>query len=358
MTSPHFPTNKISIIKFEQKYDKALETLLDKAFGAKRYQKSSYKLRKTSVQINELSYITVDDNQTIIASIAYWQFDIAGFKALLLGPLAVDPDYQNKGLGKKLINKTLQLAKQMAKKADWKMVILIGDLDYYSKSGFKQVPQGAINYPSPTDPKRILYQNFEQGFFENLITTNPTPLELNPNNNLLDFAKKIDNYTNTNPAPVEKWAPKYCGEIDLEIKANGQWNYMGSPIKRQKLIALFATVLWRDVKGDGAHYLITPAEKIKIKVEDSAFIATEMLSIGQAKQQKIIIQTNLAGQVTIGDKHKIRFTHDNNQFMAYVTIRHALEAKLTRSLCYQLSDYLLEKDDKYYLISDGQEFAL
>lgn len=175
---------------------------------------------------------------------------------------------------------------------------------------------------------------------------------------LAELATKIGEETDIGYAPVERWSPEHCGELDIEIKANGDWFYMGTPIKRQKLVKLFTTVLWRDAQGDGSHYLITPVEKIKIKVADTAFIATDVLVVGAGAEQTIAVQTNLAGQVVIGTEHKIRFSHQDDQFMAYVGIRYGLEAKLTRSLCYQLADYMVERDGKFVLISDNCEFAV
>lgn len=174
---------------------------------------------------------------------------------------------------------------------------------------------------------------------------------------LSQLAQKIGETEKTGFAPVELWSPKYCGEIDLEIKANGDWFYMGTPILRQKLIKLFATVLWRDGR-QGEHYLITPVEKIKIKVQDTAFVATDMLVDGSGDTQKIAIQTNLAGQVVIGADHPIRFSHQDGQFMAYIGIRYGLEAKLTRTLCFEIADYMGETDGQYILISDGLEFSV
>ncbi|NRA86662.1 MAG: DUF1285 domain-containing protein [Rhizobiales bacterium] len=175
---------------------------------------------------------------------------------------------------------------------------------------------------------------------------------------LSDLATKLGENSSVGFAPVESWNPQYCGEIDIEIKENGDWYHMGSQIKRPKLVALFASVLWRDVDGDGAHYLITPAEKIKIKVKDSAFIATDLLVDVQNQLQNIAVQTNLAGQVLIGRHNPIRFTHDDGQFMAYVTIRYGLEAKLTRSLCYDLAEYMTEKDGSFILMSNNQQFRV
>ena len=74
--------------------------------------------------------------------------------------------------------------------------------------------------------------------------------------------------------PVERWNPEYCGEIDMEIRADGTWFYLGTPIGRAPLVRLFSTVLRKD--EDGETYLVTPVEKIGIRVEDAHFLAVEM----------------------------------------------------------------------------------
>ena len=72
--------------------------------------------------------------------------------------------------------------------------------------------------------------------------------------------------------PVEEWNPDYCGEMDLQIKANGDWFYTGTIFKRANLVKLLASVL--KMEGD-EYYLVTPVEKIKITVDDAPFVLTE-----------------------------------------------------------------------------------
>ena len=76
------------------------------------------------------------------------------------------------------------------------------------------------------------------------------------------------------PPPVEKWNPPYCGDIGMKIRADGVWIYGGSPIGRMPLVKLFAGVLRKD--ADGRHYLVTPAEKVDVAVDDAPFLAVEM----------------------------------------------------------------------------------
>ncbi len=74
--------------------------------------------------------------------------------------------------------------------------------------------------------------------------------------------------------PVEAWNPPHCGEIDMAIDENGGWSYQGSPIDRPALARLFSSVLRRE--ADGSFVLVTPAEKLTIRVADAPFVAVEM----------------------------------------------------------------------------------
>ncbi|TIS80380.1 MAG: DUF1285 domain-containing protein, partial [Mesorhizobium sp.] len=76
------------------------------------------------------------------------------------------------------------------------------------------------------------------------------------------------------PAPVERWNPDFCGDLDMEIRADGTWFYLGTPIGRMPLVQLFSSVLRKD--ADGKTYLVTPVERVRIRVADAPFIAVEM----------------------------------------------------------------------------------
>ncbi|HUH24051.1 MAG TPA: DUF1285 domain-containing protein, partial [Brevundimonas sp.] len=73
--------------------------------------------------------------------------------------------------------------------------------------------------------------------------------------------------------PVHLWHPKHCGDIDILIRADGVWMHEGSPIGRVELVRLFSTVLRKDPDG---YHLVTPVEKLKIRVEDLPFRAVAM----------------------------------------------------------------------------------
>ena len=79
--------------------------------------------------------------------------------------------------------------------------------------------------------------------------------------------------------PVHQWNPEFCGDMDLRIDRNGTWFYCNSPIGRHRLVKLLSTVIRRD--NDGDYYLVTPVEKLRIRVDDVPFLAVELESEGQ-----------------------------------------------------------------------------
>lgn len=70
-----------------------------------------------------------------------------------------------------------------------------------------------------------------------------------------------------------------CGDFDFRIARDGTWFYRGSPIGRKPLVRLFSTVLRRE--NDGSFWLVTPAERGRITVDDAPFVAVEMEVTGE-----------------------------------------------------------------------------
>lgn len=138
------------------------------------------------------------------------------------------------------------------------------------------------------------------------------------------------------PAPVERWEPDYCGELDMEIRRDGTWFYMGTPIGRQALVDLFATVLRKD--EDGETYLVTPVEKIRISVEDAHFIAVEMNVSGEGADRVLTFRTNTGDVVEAGPEHPLTFVSEGEHggVKPYLRVRGRLDALLARPVMYQL----------------------
>ncbi len=136
--------------------------------------------------------------------------------------------------------------------------------------------------------------------------------------------------------PVEKWHPDYCGDIDMVIKRDGTWFYMGSPIGRAPLVRLFSTVLRKD--EDGKTYLVTPVEKIGITVEDAPFVAVEMNAHGAGDEQVLTFRTNVGDMVEAGPDNPLRFeiVKENDGIKPYILVRGRLEALVSRAVMYEL----------------------
>jgi hypothetical protein len=161
------------------------------------------------------------------------------------------------------------------------------------------------------------------------------------------------------PAPVETWNPPYCGDIGMAIRSDGVWLYQGSPIGRAPLVKLFAGVLRKD--ADGRHYLVTPAEKVDVAVDDAPFLAVEMEVRGEGRAQSLIFRTNVDDIVTAGPDHPVRFVVEpgSGGLKPYLLVRGRLEALVTRALYYDLVELAVaEADHGLGLWSGGAFFPL
>lgn len=144
--------------------------------------------------------------------------------------------------------------------------------------------------------------------------------------------------TQGGPPPVERWNPPDCGKLDIRIARDGTWFYLGTPIGREALVRLFASVLRRD--PDGLTYLVTPVEKIEITVDDVPFIGVELHASGEGRDQVLTVRTNVGDVVTVDADHPLRFekADDTDGMQPYVLVRGRLEARLSRPLLYELAD--------------------
>lgn len=139
-------------------------------------------------------------------------------------------------------------------------------------------------------------------------------------------------------APVERWNPPFCGDLDMEIRADGTWFYLGTPIGRPALVQLFSSVLRKD--EDGRTYLVTPVEKVGIRVEDAAFVAVEMAVTQESGEQALTFRTNVGDVVEAGPDHELRFVTegDTDGLKPYLHVRGRLEALVSRAVMYDLAE--------------------
>ena len=144
--------------------------------------------------------------------------------------------------------------------------------------------------------------------------------------------------TGKGPAPVDRWNPDFCGDLDMEIRRDGTWFYMGTPIGRMPLVQLFSSVLRKD--ADGKTYLVTPVERVGIRVEDAPFVVVEMNVSGSGEDQVITFRTNVGDLVEAGPDHPLRFVDEpeTGGLKPYVLVRGRLEALIARAVMYELVD--------------------
>ncbi len=141
----------------------AIDRLNARTFGPGRYTKSSYRLREEVGHIPELSF-TARIGTLMVGSVRLSPIVIGTVKALLLGPLTIEPPFRSHGIGRMLIARALDEAKA----SGHRLVVLVGDEPYYGKSGFKRVPKGQATMPGTVDPTRLLVAELVPGAFEGI----------------------------------------------------------------------------------------------------------------------------------------------------------------------------------------------
>ena len=139
-----------------------VEALYDLCFAPGREALSSYRLRDGVDPVAPLSLVARDEAGILGGAIRYWPVLVGGAEALLLGPVAVHPTRQGEGLGGVLIRESLDVAT----KAGWQRVLLIGDASYYGRFRFETL-QGVL-MPPPTDPARILGRALTKGAWDSV----------------------------------------------------------------------------------------------------------------------------------------------------------------------------------------------
>jgi predicted N-acetyltransferase YhbS len=138
----------------------AIERLHERTFGPGRHAKTAYRLREQVSHTLALSF-TARTGTLLVGSVRLSPIRIGETKALLLGPLTVEPAFRERGVGMALIERALKEAKA----GGHKLVLLVGDEPYYGKAGFKAVPPGCALMPGPVDPARLLVAELNDGAF-------------------------------------------------------------------------------------------------------------------------------------------------------------------------------------------------
>ena len=160
--------------------------------------------------------------------------------------------------------------------------------------------------------------------------------------------------------PVHLWNPPFCGDLDIRIASDGTWYYMGTPIGRPALVRLFSTILKRE---NGKHFLVTPVEKVGIRVDDAPFLTVEMLKEREEHGPCLRFRTNVDDWVACNSAHRLRFeAAADGGLTPYLHVRADLWAKVTRAIYYDLVDIgeerMVDGRQMFGVVSAGEFFAM
>jgi len=139
----------------------AIERLHERTFGPGRFVLSAYRIREHVDHLLDLSF-TARIGTLMVGSLRILPVVIGDTRALLLGPLTVEPPFRGRGVGRALLERALRDARAKGHR----LVLLVGDEAYYQRVGFKVVPQGRAVMPGPVDYKRLLIAELAEGAFD------------------------------------------------------------------------------------------------------------------------------------------------------------------------------------------------
>jgi predicted N-acetyltransferase YhbS len=160
---PAFAMNDLSLtILPETPNDaQAIERLHERTFGPGRFVLSAYRLREHVDHVLDLSF-TAHIGTLLVGSVRQLPVCVGETKALLLGPLTVEPPFRKHGVGRALLDRALKDARAKGHR----LVLLVGDEAYYGRVGFKLVPKGRATMPGPVDYNRLLVAELADGAFD------------------------------------------------------------------------------------------------------------------------------------------------------------------------------------------------
>lgn len=163
------------------------------------------------------------------------------------------------------------------------------------------------------------------------------------------------------PPPVHLWNPPFCGDLDMRIARDGTWYYLGTPIGRLPLVRLFSSILRLE---EGKYYLVTPVEKVGIRVDDAPLLAVDFEVTGTGRDQAIRFYTKTEDEVVADAENPLRVVRDpeTGEPSPYVHVRRGLEALIDRKSFYRLVELgvteRLDGTDWFGLWSSGQFFPV
>jgi len=157
--------------------------------------------------------------------------------------------------------------------------------------------------------------------------------------------------------PVQEWDPPYCGDLDIRIRRDGTWDYLGSRIERPGLVRLFSTILRKEGEK---YFLVTPVEKVGITVDDKPFVAVDFEVEETEAGPALRFETNVGDTLVAGPDHPIRVERapETGEPAPYVLVRSNLEALIDRKSFYRLVEIGTRHEGWFGLWSAGEFFPV
>lgn len=150
------------IIDEHPHYAPLIHPLLDRTFGFDRQTKTVYRLREGIEPVSDLCFLAVNRQKEMLASLRFWPIRIEETPAILLGPLAVEPRLQGRGIGRALVRHGLARARRLGHR----LCIVVGEPEYYEPYGFGSAPAAGLVLPGPVDPQRFQVSELVPGSLE------------------------------------------------------------------------------------------------------------------------------------------------------------------------------------------------
>lgn len=175
----------------------------------------------------------------------------------------------------------------------------------------------------------------------------------------LSLAELADAAATRKLPPLDQWSPEREGDSEMRIAADGRWFHRGGEITRPAMVRSFSGLLTRDAAG--AHWLVTPFERLAIEVEDAAFVAVDMEARVDAQSRPVLaFRLNTDDIVLAGPDNPLRVAGTAEVPAYYLAVRYGTEARLNRSTYAQLIEFALLHcaPDALFIDSLGARFGL
>jgi hypothetical protein len=185
------------------------------------------------------------------------------------------------------------------------------------------------------------------------MTRDPEPKSAPDSGGLARVAEAVKQAPGRGLPPVHLWHPAHCGDIDIVIRADGVWMHEGSPIGRAQMVRLFSTILRKDPDG---YHLVTPVEKMRIRVEDLPFRAVAL----RDEEGRLIFVTDQGDETEAGPDHELVVETDavTGEPSPRIHVRGDLWARIVRSVFYELVEKAQEVDGQLQVRSGEAMFSL